>query len=596
MSVATWWSQPYRADGAIDAVGIGKQLGTPGLDPLVVMLRETSQNSWDARTSDDTGISLRYRVERLGEARSTAFSLLLFPNSPEMLGALDAALAPDALVVSVSDRGTSGLGGPTRSDTVGGSSRDFVNFVRNVGVARDRDLGGGTYGFGKGALYRLSSVGTVLVDTVCVVDGRKERRLMGAALGHPFDRHEVPYTGRHWWGEMRGGVVEPLVGDAAASVAERLGLLGFAEGETGTDVYVLGALLGEDDAGTARSARSAASVIASAALWYLWPKLVARAERPLLELTVTADGEQIHVPDPGDVSALHPFVESLGVLDTGKGVLHSRQRPSRDEGYFAAMKDIHIPDAEPVVAVAAPFTGPAHHCALMRHVELVVDYLEGPELPNPYQYGAVFRIVGDGDVDASFAAAEPPTHDKWVSKSLSGEAKGTVDRALRFVRDQLRSLAAPADSGSASDGSLATGGLSHALAGVLAGAWGDGAPGRGGVGGGGGGGAPGSVVRSVGAPRLVVRNGVALVAQSVRVDTGTAVAVEATGRVAVDGGTEREAPDGAPIPTVVGWEAAGVWVDGALLDLAAGSTGEWTVYVRPAGDSATTVRVREATG
>ncbi len=593
MSAATWWSQPYRADGAIDAEGIGKQLGTPGLDPLVVLLRETAQNSWDARKSDDTRISLRYGVERLGDARSRAFSSLLLPNSPEMLGALDAALAPDALVVSVSDRGTCGLGGPTRSDTVGGKPRDFVNFIRNVGVARDRELGGGTYGFGKGALYRLSSVGTVLVDTVCVVAGRRERRLMGAALGHPFDRHELPYTGRHWWGEMRDGVVEPLTGDEAATVAQRLGLLGFAEGETGTDVYVLGALPGEEDGGAARSARSAASVIASAALWYLWPKLVARHDRLLLDLVVTADGEQIHVPDPLDVSALHPFVEALGTLDAGAGVPHGRQRPARDEGHFAATNDIHIPDTDPVVAVAAPFAGPAHHCALMRHVELVVDYLEGPDLSNPYQYGAVFRVVGDGDVDAAFAAAEPPTHDRWVSKSLSGESKGTVDRALRFVRDRLRSLATPADAGSAGDGSLATGGLSHALAGVLASASGDGASGRGGGGGGGGGGASGSIVRAVGGPRLVVRNGVALVAQSVRVDTGAAVAVEASGRVAVDGGTEREAPDGAPVPVVVGWEAAGAWVDGPLLDLAAGSTAEWTVYVRPAGESATTVRVRE---
>ena len=33
-----------------------------------------------------------------------------------------------------------------------------------------------------------------------------------------------PYTGRHWWGPLIGGVPEPLLGQDAADVAQQLGL------------------------------------------------------------------------------------------------------------------------------------------------------------------------------------------------------------------------------------------------------------------------------------------------------------------------------------------------------------------------------------
>ena len=58
----------------------------------------------------------------------------------------------------VTDRGTEGLGGPTRADEVHeGESHDYVSFVLNVGEPRDTKLGGGTYGFGKAVFFLASS-------------------------------------------------------------------------------------------------------------------------------------------------------------------------------------------------------------------------------------------------------------------------------------------------------------------------------------------------------------------------------------------------------------------------------------------------------
>lgn len=591
-----WWSQPYHPDGAAAADGINKQLGTPSLDPLVVLLRETAQNSWDARP-DGHGISVTYAVDRLGDTRSAAFRDLFLPGPHGDIGNLDEALSPASAVIMVSDRGTTGLGGPTRSDVfVPGEPRDFVNFVRNVGSARDRELGGGTYGFGKGAFFRVSSVSTIVVDTACHVEDRIERRLIAAALGHAFDTDGLGYTGRHWWGEIRNDVIEPLLDDAAAALAWALGLRGFAPGETGTDVYVLGAVLGDSDGddGSPRTCEAAATVIASAALWYLWPKLVQRGGKACIELSVRADGVSVHVPDPATVPQLFPFVESMRTIDNGGGEFFERKRPPVTVGALAVEKDVFVGRPDRIVDAVAPFTGPARHCARMRAVELVVDYYEGEPLPDPYQYGAVFRTADVDIVDECFAAAEPPTHDAWVFRPLTGIARGLVEGANKFVREALRRVAEPVALPQSEGSDVPAGALSHALAGLLAGAAGDGGSPAGGGRGGGGGGGAGSVVSSVGAPRLVVRSGVALVAQDVKIEPSAHCVVEAQGAVAVDGGIEQTAPMGAPVPTVEGWEAAdGTWVAGSRLDVQDDAPRRWTVFVRPAGDSSTVVRVRE---
>lgn len=597
MRRAEWWSQPFPADGTMASEGLRKQLGTPRLEPLVVLLRESSQNCWDARTSDGGPVHIEYAFETLDETRSIALRNHLQP-APEGAALSSDTLAAGRVLLRVSDRGTSGLGGPLRSDEpIDGRSADFVNLLRNVGEPRDRQYGGGTYGFGKGILFSLSTVSTILVDSTCIENGQLQRRLMGAALGHSFVRNDRRYTGRHWLGAPTDGIVDPLLDTDAATFANEIGLRGFASGETGTDIYILAPNLGSGADGEPRTPEEAARVVASAAAWYLWPKLISRrSQPPQITLSVTCNGKAVPVPDPKKSRRLRPFVHALERLDLGSGAPLERKSAPRVIGHFAFFSEACIDDHDPVLAAAQPFEGAAHHCARMRHVELVVDYLAGPDpsLPDSH-YGAVFR--GSTEADEYLAQAEPPTHDSWVSEHLSGTAKGVVTRARKFVLDELSANARPAEVELVA-AEVPLGRLSSDLARAIPGVRGDGGntgAGASNGGGGGGGGGGSQRVVAVGQPHLELMDRTLVVVQEVRFEMSTdMIRASATASVAVDGGRERTAPAGAEMPTIIGWLSdTGKLVDGDQLAVNATEPRKWKLIVHPARDTATMVSVKE---
>lgn len=567
---AAWKSQRFDAEGSTTATGILKQLGRPNLDEFTVLVREAAQNSWDARRGD-VDVQFSIRLERIGE-REGAWQRLLLPGPPaQSVPALDQAVGKDSWLLVISDRGTAGLSGPVRATQrpAPGERNDFVQFLRNVGEPRDTALGGGTYGFGKGIFYRTSSVRTILADTRIVGPGGLERRLFGASLGADFwGADGERYTGRHWWGVNSGGVVDPLIGDNADLVANDLGLPAFDGQETGTSVVVLGADLGlvraEDELGFA-DPQALGAHLASAILWNLWPKFEAfKGDDVAMSFSVLVEGTPVVIPEPSSVAALRPFAKSL--LSLGSPNARSYRRtavPRIDAGDYAVTVGVAPQTETAVVSSARPFDGAPHHIARMRQAGLVVDYLDGPVHPDPLAaYGGVFRATGDAD--EYFAAAEPPTHDRWNPEGLDKLSRSVVEGARRWIRDDLsrRFIAPPTQQ--VADSSTGLGRGSRRLAGLVAGVHSTGADpvgaGPGGAGGGGGvGGAPMAPARAIGDPWIGEYMGQLAVLVRVRVDRAdTLASVRGHLDVVLDGGgRESEAPRGVSSPQIVGWLAEG---------------------------------------
>ena len=155
------YSEPYGPTGNIGE-NFRRLLGAPSLDRLQTVVREAVQNIADAAKLG-VGPEIEIRLRRLTPSQRNVLASRVIcgqlqePRSNELLAAMRSRRG--LVVMEICDFGTTGLGGPTRSDQIPSGERntDFIDFLRNVGTARDTAHGGGTYGFGKVALYRTQA-------------------------------------------------------------------------------------------------------------------------------------------------------------------------------------------------------------------------------------------------------------------------------------------------------------------------------------------------------------------------------------------------------------------------------------------------------
>lgn len=480
------FSEEYNAHGNVAAEGILNQLGRPGLDLLSILVRETVQNSWDARRSDETTVQFTIEERRLQEAQQAFLCYTVLRNAPEYLrlhNVLSATGGDGIHVLVISDRGTVGLNGPIRANAPDDdtASRNFVNFFFNVGQSKGHQSSGGTYGYGKSILYRASQLHTICVYTRCLTQGRLESRFMTAAI-QPQEEKGSGYrshTGRHWWGyiKRRESIIEPVTGFAADELAERLGLPPFRGDETGTSCMVLLPVLGDG------SPYEAMQRIAQILLWHCWPKMVGGTEgKPPMQFAVYCDGQPVPLPDPHNYPPLNGFVDAMRLLKTsqaGTNDIFSRVvsidslRPKRHLGQLALVRFMEQERKDIISDSKSEFTSPirgiSHHVALLRGPELVVKYFEGEHLPiSRLEYAGVF--LADPDVDTSFAKAEPPTHDDWNTKSMTEkDDKSAVVVALRRINDELKDFVTPQAAGKRDEEMLPLGDFADLLGNMLIG-------------------------------------------------------------------------------------------------------------------------------
>ncbi|MEU8650383.1 hypothetical protein [Streptomyces sp. NPDC048737] len=472
MTEPRWYSQPYPPEGASAAEGIRNQLGRPELDLLTILVRESAQNSWDARDPNSSRpVDYQLDMWTVSPAHAGAWRTLLQSGAPGPANfPLHETLRRSGIrVLAVSDRETRGLGGPTRANDAIGPERDFVSFVRNIGEPRDRALGGGTYGFGKGIFYLLSKPGTVLVHSRCnTPGGGRETRLIGCTLWKSYVPTEKGargrYTGRHWWGDTSGGVVEPLIGAEADAVAQRLGLRPFASEETGTTVVVIDPNLDE------RTPSEAATYLAETIAWHLWPKMISTdAGLPAMRFSVTCDGVDHPVPDPRATRPLNMFVAAYEDMMSPKGRALECRNPKKYLGRLGIVKRIMPPFAPTSAQRMLNIEDLIHHVCLMRPAELVVSYRPGPKPPSSnLGYAGVFRA--DETMDDVYAKAEPPTHDAWNPHSLERPESTFVHTTFRRIDEALNGLLSLNGGARPGASNIALGAASSLFSGLVGGA------------------------------------------------------------------------------------------------------------------------------
>lgn len=489
-------SEPYGSTGNIGE-NFRRLLGAPTLDALQTVVRESVQNIADAaQLGSGPEIEIRIRTLTDEQVRCLKEHVLTdLPAQADSRGQLSEFLSRSApIVMEICDFGTTGLGGPTRADRIPVDAKrtDFVDFLRNIGTPRDTQHGGGTYGFGKVALYRVSRCSTILVDTL-PADG-SPRRLMGCHIGASF---EVPdagmrrrFTGRHWFGvpDPVDGIADPAVGPDAEALAQAVGFLPRSTGRTGTSIMIL------DFDTEGETVEDAGQRVIETLLWNFWPRMMSDTpDARRFRCSIEAEGKRLSVPLPEDVPPLDLFAKAMRGARSGSGNdirQIASQRPIRQLGRLAVEKGLRSP-RRPLVAADSLLPAASHHIALMRPVELVVKYLEGNPLPEErLEWAGVFLVNDDDEIERAFADAEPPAHDDWIPDNLPrGHSKTYVNVALQRLKGHALDIGGAGRSPYSLTGSsgppLAR--VAGRLGASLESVGGDGAGKRRGAGGGGGG-------------------------------------------------------------------------------------------------------------
>lgn len=448
-----WIPEARPPSGGLAAEGFYKLLGRPRLDPLTVLVRETAQNSWDARLENGEPVEFSIQGSHFSDSERQALRSRVFVDAERARGTNLAAelSAPNLIGFYISDRNTKGLGGPLQADQVDPEGvYDWVDLVLNAGEANTQGHTGGTYGFGKTITYVVSAANAIVIHSRSICEGQVQTRLIACALGERFTWQRQLFTGRHWWAEAGAPAPVPVTGQAAEAIASDIGMPNFGD-DTGTNILVIAPDLG------GRSPAQAMRFIAESVTWHLWPKLMPHDGRRAMHINVGWNGAPIAISKPEDRPPLHGFAQAFqAILDSdatagdvpGLRVETIRcQRPKAEVGLLATVPLIHrdrvgVDDGSDSDNTDAPKPAAAigdvcHHVALLRTPELVVTYLEGPAPPEGgTEWAGVFRA--SNDQDHHFAAAEPPTHDSWNPDLLpKSPGRTIVNVGLREIKAAL---------------------------------------------------------------------------------------------------------------------------------------------------------------
>lgn len=441
------WFPKINGAGDIDGAGSKRLLGKPDLDVVKLVVRETAQNSWDARLS---GVAprLEYRVRRLDSEQMSLLRDVVFTATAPQANLASALMADHLDVLEIADRNTTGLAGILRNDLADAGPSNWCDFVLSVGASLVRTTSGGTYGFGKTATYQASDCATILIWSVTMHEERLQHRFIASAMDDGFTLEGTRYTGRQWWGRINDERIEPVLDDEARRLGERLFERHFGPGETGTSILVFQPRKVFVDDPEEELSSTWAERLPGAVVRSLWPKLIPGQDRAFsMDIRVFDHGREVRVPGAADsptLAALHRALEavrsvqatSADSVSDGMTEVHTMRshRPKEDLATLGLVRYLRDENDH--------FGDLAHTITFVRAPELVVRALPYPSgTTDLIRWVAVLKPLLDKD--GSFAMAEPPAHDDWVFTSVDtprdkSRVKLAIQRAKEAIGAALR--------------------------------------------------------------------------------------------------------------------------------------------------------------
>jgi len=444
-----------------------------------LLIRETLQNSWDAR-EEDWYPAYGVRLDRLDKTKRALLLDNVFTDLPASLEQIRASLnSPDIHVLEIYDRGTTGLDGPYRAseEAADGMPNNFNSFVFDIGTTSDSEVSGGTFGFGKTATFEVSKAHSVVYWSRCRgLDGTLEYRLIASTLHDDYAEGGKRYTGAHWWGVATDDDVVPLRGRQAEELGNALFQNSFGEDETGTSILIIdpeisftgnseGPVNERTPVRTDEHSDELIRQISDALAYNAWPKTIsADGEYPPMIFELFRNDESQEVA-AAIRSRWSRWADALIQVRRHQGQQSDEVDPERPAGVLREVTEpislrprslnatreevfgdrtdtvvghLHlvssIGETDPQVR-----TVPKNKLCMMRsEAELVVRYDEFADTEDDgLQWHGVFKPTPQ--CDRHFSATEPSTHDSWNPRAAEKEVSTyVVEKALQQVRLKTR--------------------------------------------------------------------------------------------------------------------------------------------------------------
>jgi hypothetical protein len=477
------FSEKMSPTGTINLEAIQKLFTITELDDISVFVRETAQNSWDARKDKNLKpcIDVEYIVRNVSADLQRNFDKVLFADAGgEIRRKLQRYTCAGQTYLIVRDKGTVGLAGPTLA-TERGIRNNYVAFLLNIGQEHTDASSGGAFGFGKSVFFRASAPKTILIYTRTRNAAEQlESRFIGVTL------HKTPgdtaHTGRHWWCEpdVADGqaIPRPIVGSQADKFGELLGIKPYTGDETGTSIVVIGPefenlkRVGQ----TQPDPKQLAECLAEAANFWYWPRMEGGgALDGKLQCKVWHENTLIVPFDYSETAPFKAYKDCLAVIQKAVSAagnpgitnnsfqqFHEIKYQYKRVGYLCLTKYLRA-DRQPFKSrIVDPDTGTVmshplgtilwktvneeatnRHAALIRSPGQVIQYLRLPECSdNMMEYAAVFFLhpegANGGEILQHFTKSEPAAHDRWESNNNAGPVANTLNKIKELVRDFAR--------------------------------------------------------------------------------------------------------------------------------------------------------------
>lgn len=425
------------------------------LADVALLAREAVQNSWDAarrmrqEDGDDVPFKVAFRfVELWGAERDAMVDALDLKGlrarrddvgaellvGESILDQLDDPEAPLRLLY-IEDMGTHGLFG---SPTLIQQSHLYLAMY-SLGSSNKDPSAGGSYGFGKSALQRVSRINTVIAHSAFrehpEIGDLETTRLVGFTWWPGHRVADQSYEGRAIFAPLSGGEEfkpAPLRGDGATIGAERLRFRprdGNRAEDRGSSFLIVDSVVSPDD------------LLDELEKWW-WPAL----EENLFEVEVIEPDGHTRVPRPRDNAFVKQFLQAYRIatgLDEPKDPNRER-RPSdlwrRRGDVTESIGDLGLTVPDEPLTVEGDETSGEGIVALMRAPRMVIRY--EPHTARRIPIRGVF--IASSEANDLLRLTEPASHDLWSTKTSSdipGKATAMASKLQRSIRNDVKNMA-----------------------------------------------------------------------------------------------------------------------------------------------------------